>query len=374
MTGWMLSEKLPNEDERKDRWQTLPSHVDEAWSHPSQYVPDEETLQAVNVAIAVGQPLLLTGEPGCGKTALADHVAWQLGLEKALRYQMKSTSEARDLFYRFDQVARFHDAHDTKKSVDPRRFITFQAMGLAILYAMDRKERDGLLGHDADGKALAKRIGAPQEARRSVVLIDEIDKAPRDVPNDLLDEIENMRFRIPELGGVPGIADRAIALGNKGMRPIVILTSNSEKALPDAFLRRCAYHHMALPRERDVLSTQMAKIVANRLAAIPVPGDGRASDLFDDAMVVFHSLRKADAHLQKPPGTAELLNFLRALSQLGLPVDTPLRDQTGWQSVALSSLVKIREDQDAVRTLLERMDWPTRRPRPLAAAASRAGA
>ncbi len=369
MSGWMLSEKLPTEEERKDRWKSLPSHVDEAWTHPSQYVPDEETLQAVNVAIAVGQPLLLTGEPGCGKTALADHVAWQLGLEKALRYQMKSTSEARDLFYRFDQVARFHDAHDTKKSVDPRRFVTFQAMGLAILYAMDRKERDGLLGTDPEGKSLAKRISAPAQGRRSVVLIDEIDKAPRDVPNDLLDEIENMRFRIPELGGVPSIADRDIGLANKGMRPIVILTSNSEKALPDAFLRRCAYHHMALPADRDKLSVQMAKIVANRLADIPVPESKEASDLFDDAMVIFHSLRKVDSHLQKPPGTAELLNFLRALAKLGLDVQKPLRSQSGWDAVALSSLVKIKDDQDAVRDILDRLDWPAPKARTSGSAA-----
>src|SRR3954465_9291968 len=151
-------------------------------------------MDAVNAALFLGQPLLVTGEPGCGKTELANFVAWKLGLgrkratdehgcEFALRFDTKSETRTRDLFYLIDVVERFHAAQKPGGIVDPLQFIRFQALGRAILYAAAPNELT---------TRLPKEHKHPGEPIRSVVLIDEIDKAPRDVPNDLLMEIEGM--------------------------------------------------------------------------------------------------------------------------------------------------------------------------------------
>lgn len=184
--------------------------------HPSAYRPDLRLVDAVNVALVLNRPLLVTGEPGTGKTQLAYSIAWQLAARKQLnvtsprveKFETKSTSVARDLFYSFDVLARFHAAHTggSSRNVD---YLTYNALGRALLDALPEGEVRPQLppGHEYQGP------------RRSVVLIDEIDKAPRDFPNDLLNELDQMYFRIPELGNV--------AIGGTGpaaeaYRPVVV--------------------------------------------------------------------------------------------------------------------------------------------------------
>src|SRR5262249_10966729 len=177
---------------------------------------------AGKVALMLQEPLLLTGEPGTGKTQLAFSVAWQLGLDSPLIFETKSTSVSRDLFYNFDNLRRFQAAQVPSESLDPKAYISFKALGLAILYTLPAAELSEIVSTGA----------SHHEPRRSVVLIDEVDKAPRDFPNDILNELEHLYFRVPEMGN-------RIVRADPALRPIVVITSNSEKGLPDAFLRRC---------------------------------------------------------------------------------------------------------------------------------------
>ncbi|NIM17308.1 MAG: AAA family ATPase, partial [Candidatus Aminicenantes bacterium] len=162
----------------------------EDFDHPRNYIAGEGLRNAVNVALALGQPLLITGEPGTGKTQLADSIAWELGLP-VMEFHTKTTSAAVDLFYQYDALRRFQDAQvPEKKQLNIDDYITYQALGNAILLTMPPAEANKYLPEELQG------IGPT----RSVVLIDEIDKAPRDLPNDVLDEIEKMRFTVKETG------------------------------------------------------------------------------------------------------------------------------------------------------------------------------
>jgi MoxR-like ATPase len=261
---------------------------------PASYKPDEGLVNAVNVALLLGKPLLLTGEPGTGKTQLAYSVAWELSAKgllpatsaRVLKFETKSTSASRDLFYTFDVLARFHAAH-SGGSEDNLDYLTFGALGEAILQAQEKSDALRWLppGFVHDGP------------RRSVVLIDEIDKAPRDFPNDLLNEIEDLYFRIPELqnariGGSDVIADV--------YRPIIFLTSNSEKNLPDPFLRRCIYYHIPFPdRER------LHEILLARLASV----GGIGGPLIEEAIDFFLQLRN-EGTLKRKSSPAELIHWL----------------------------------------------------------------
>jgi MoxR-like ATPase len=306
---------------------------------PEGYLADSALMDALNTALYLGQPLLITGEPGSGKTELANFVAWKLGLEQtikvddqgrnvqefALRFDTKSETRARDLFYSIDVVARFHAAHQSGGTVDPLKFITFQALGRAILYANPPNALSDRLPLD---------YGHPGIALRSVVLIDEIDKAPRDVPNDLLMEIERLQFFIPEL-------NLTVAAPHE-RRPIVIITSNSEKALPEAFLRRCVYYHLTFP-DRG----RLKEIVASRMIRLP-----RTASLLDDAITVFNHVR---LHARgKRPGTAELLAFLLALRAKGYEPNDSLRSRGDWSVEARVTLMKSMEDQGSV---IEGFSW-----------------
>ena len=248
---------------------------------PEGYMPDPGLVNAVNVCLLLGQPLLLTGEPGTGKTQLAYSLSWELGFGPPLMFETKSSSTARDLFYTYDTLGRFHAAQTNQGSQESLDYLTYNALGIAILRANDKS-------------AVAPWLPKSFEhygKQRSVVLIDEVDKAPRDFPNDILNEVENMYFKIPELGNI------AIA-AEEGMRPILILTSNSEKHLPEAFLRRCVYYNIPFPdRER------LDEIVAARL------GRSRSDEnkWLADAVELFIKLREPNSGLNKKPATAELL-------------------------------------------------------------------
>jgi MoxR-like ATPase len=327
MTHWHLTATL--DDQRHERWKRLPQPAMAELTGPEGYRTHTALIDAINVALALGQPLLVTGDPGCGKTELGNYVAWALDLGRAIRFDTKSTMTSQDLFYKLDTLGRFHAAQ-TGGNTDPRSFITYQALGLAILNAKAKQDITDLVGERFQHAGPI----------RSVVLVDEIDKAPRDVPNDLLAELENMRFFIPEL-------NRTVA-ADPAMRPILVITSNSEKALPDAFLRRCVYYHIPFPEDID-----LREIAAARITALP-----RDSDLVGDAITLFGFVRHPRQRLRKNPGTAELLGFLQALRDRGYGPDSTLRGTKDWVDIAQVTLFKTREDQAVGRMLLESFDWP----------------
>jgi len=273
---------------------------------PRRYIASPELRDAVNVAIALGQPLLLTGEPGTGKTQLAYSIAHELGLKHPFVFHTKTTSTARDLFYRYDSLAHFHDAQLKKEGaeLDIHSYITFEALGRSILESIHR---------------------------RSVVLIDEIDKAPRDLPNDVLNEFENMEFFVRETG------EHYVA--NKANRPILILTSNSEKNLPDAFLRRCVYYHIPFP-SKNVLH----QIVEARLQ---LSSDFK-SRMLSDAIEHFLEIRNSRG-LRKPPATAELLAWIHILDKHKIDINSNVREQLENIAMSYSILAKNKDDLDKLR-------------------------
>lgn len=266
------------------------------------YLPDAGLEAAVEVALELGMPLLVTGEPGTGKTQLA---YWAAGKKEfslhpqVLRFNTKTTSIAKDLFYRYDAIRHFRDA--SRGEVNVLNYIAFEALGKAILAA------------------------APE--RRFVVLVDEIDKAPRDFPNDVLFEFEDMAFRIeeaetkdfkvadnfwkekPELAELKIEIEKVapqqgvIRLPKGAPRPLLILTSNSEKNLPDAFLRRCVFYHIPFPGNE-------------RLAEI-VEKNADISEAYQKSLAPiiakFDEIRRAN--LRKPPATAELVRWVEILER-----------------------------------------------------------
>lgn len=272
---------------------------------PEGYVAAPALRDAVNVAIALGQPLLLTGEPGTGKTRLAYSIAHELSLGLPKVFHTKTTSSARDMFYRYDSLGHFHDAQlRDKTKIDIREYIKFEAMGEAII---ESKEK------------------------RSVVLIDEVDKAPRDLPNDILNELENMNFYVKETGD--------FFEAHKPNRPIMILTSNSEKNLPDAFLRRVVYYHIPFP-DKDTLE----KIITNRLAL----SDTFRSRMLTDAINHFMDIRKSKG-LRKLPATAELLAWVHILDKHQIDINSDIEGQLNKLAMSYSILAKNKEDLEKLR-------------------------
>ena len=324
---------------------------------PSKYVASPELAAAVNVALDLGMPLLVTGEPGCGKSELASSIAWELnfpilpdqqGLDaeqdpQPLRFTVKSDTHSSELFYRFDTLGRFHKKDDGNSK--PQEFITYEALGKAILYAQDREQVSKKLMRQADWEKL------PHQPCRAVVLIDEIDKAPREVPNDILNEIERLSFKIPEL--FEYFPD-AVAIGaDNPYRPVIIITSNDERPLPKAFLRRCVYLHMQPPPYRGA-KYSIEGIVKNRL--FQRFGPDIAADklrLMDEAISLYEHLRESKK-LDKPPSVAELLAWVYYLSrqqtEAGL---APGRQDVIFHSSARHALLKLQNDQKKGAELIQ---------------------
>jgi MoxR-like ATPase len=231
-----------------------------------RYLTNEALESAVNCAIALERPLLVRGEPGTGKTLLAEAIAEGLGLE-LLTWHVKSTTKASEGLYVYDTVQRLYDSRFGDGDVrDIKRYIKLGAMGRA--FASDT---------------------------RKVLLIDEVDKADLEFPNDLLHELDRMRFRIVETG-------EDVAANH---RPVVIITSNNEKELPDAFLRRCVFHFIDFPDAEFM----------RRIVSVHHPDLDQ--ELADQALKVFFEVRDG-IRLRKRPSTSELIDWIAVLRRAGV--------------------------------------------------------
>jgi len=231
-----------------------------------RYLTNEALEAAVNASLALERPLLIRGEPGTGKTLLAEAVAEALSL-RLITWNVKSTTRAQDGLYVYDTVQRLYDSRFGDGDIrDIRRYI-----------------KQGPLGQ------------AMSSTERVVLLIDEIDKADLEFPNDLLHELDRMRFTIVETGDEVAARER----------PVVIITSNNEKELPDAFLRRCVFHFIDFP-DRDFM---------RRVVAVHHPGLDDA--LVDHTLAAFFEIR-AMRGLRKRPSTSELIDWIAVLKKAGI--------------------------------------------------------
>ncbi len=293
----------------------IPRALHDLRASASSFEIDDELADAVNVALAVGAPLLLTGEPGTGKTQLAYFLVWYFGLDggpsapeggprQPFTFHVKSTSVARDVLYTFDTVAYFHDAQAGRGgALDKSRYVS-----------------RGPLWHALE----AVNRGEP-----AVLLIDEVDKAPRDFPNDLLHELDQYRFEVPESGEL-------VSRRPGSNPPIIIVTSNSEKRLPGAFLRRCIFHNIVF--DEDVLR----RAVAARRRAGELPRlDERT---IGAARAAFMELREHGS-LNKKPATAEFLAWLVALDIMGAQAPD-LEGCPARELPLLSALIKDSTDME----------------------------
>ncbi len=255
------------------------------------YFAAPELVAAAETAADLGRPLLLTGEPGCGKTEFAWAVAHHLGAQRGVAgvedCYVRSDSRARDLLYRYDSLRRFADAQSSqydesarKLVQDPENYIEYEGLGRALMATDDRVR---------------------------VVLIDEIDKAPRDFPNDLLRELNRGGFTVTETG----------KSYKPEREPFVLITSNVERQLPDPFLRRCIFFHIRFPGEetlKQIVDLHLDRLRQRDSAVAPPDPEYR------DAIVkTFHRLRREEGErkLEKQPATSELIDWVTVLFQRG---------------------------------------------------------
>jgi len=289
---------------------------------PSGYEPDPGLQDAIKVALLLRKPILVTGEPGTGKTQLGRYLAWKMNF-LFFKFDAKSSSVSRDLYYQYDALGRFQASQGSEKT-EARAFLQFHALGEAILQSLDAEALQKSMGGRLPDNFSHK---GPQQ---SVVVIDEIDKAPRDFPNDLLNELDQSFFRIPELG-IPRIG------AGRELEPVLVITSNSEKNLPAPFLRRCVYYNIEFPKD----SARLHDIVASRIEKLR----GENTPLLDGALQLFEILRRDATGLTKKPATAELLDWMLALLALQADPAVDLRAQSDLVGASLPALIKHAADR-----------------------------
>lgn len=257
------------------------------WREAHLYEPPDDLVEALEVAMFLQQPLLLTGEPGVGKTSAAYWAAWRMSLtpDDLLVEQVRSDATAARMRYEFDAVAYFRESQSSAVrgvafDEDRRRFI-----------------REGVLW---------RAFAAASRSRPVALLLDEVDKAPRDLPNDLLREFDELWFDVPDLP--TGHPERTIdARKGTGELRLVVFTSNGERQLPEAFLRRCVHHHIAFDPK------QVERVLRHRVTS----GDLVVADgVVEMALKRFLELR-AVAGLRHKPGLSELLVWIRVLAETG---------------------------------------------------------
>ncbi|MEK9867448.1 MAG: MoxR family ATPase [Betaproteobacteria bacterium] len=270
------------------------------------YVAGEDLMMAVNAAIALQRPLLIKGEPGTGKTMLAIEVAKSLG-RPLFQWHIKSTSKAQQGLYEYDAVSRLRDSQLGEESVkDIGNYIVKGPLWEAF-----------------------------QCDEPSVVLIDEIDKADIEFPNDLLRELDRMEFFVYETR----------ELISAKHRPVIIITSNNEKELPDAFLRRCFFHYIRFPDKETM----------NQIVDVHFPGIKK--QLLQQALEVFFELRETPG-LKKKPSTSELLDWLKLLLAEDIPLEA-LQSKDDRQTIPPLAGALLKNEQDV--HLFERLVFLSRR-------------
>jgi MoxR-like ATPase len=322
----------------------------------SYYLSETNPLRAtIFLALRLGKPLLVTGEPGTGKTQLAYWAAWYLSTKNDINitrflpqpfvFNTKTSSAGKDLFYQYDAISHFQD-RDGRKNV--AEFISLNAMGQAICQTHGKTgvlSRFGLQG-------IRNLDSIKDGPHSSVLLLDEIDKASRDFTNDLLNEIENNRFTIPEM-------EKEITRSeDRKTRNLVIMTSNSEKTLPDAFLRRCLFYNVPFPADSDLLAIILQRL-GPFLAELGRDAHIDFSEHYRYAINLFHVIRGKSA--VKPPSISELLDWLKVLH-----IEELIKDKIDEKNVeylpsyrkkalqlSLYTLVKTREDLDEIEQLLK---------------------
>jgi MoxR-like ATPase len=273
-----------------------------------QYVATDDLMMAVNAAITLARPLLIKGEPGTGKTQLAQEIARALA-RPLYEWHIKSTSKAQQGLYEYDAVSRLRDSQLGEERV-----------------------------HDIRNYILKGRLWeAFESAVQPVVLIDEIDKADIEFPNDLLRELDRMEFYVYETR----------ELVRARHRPIILITSNNEKELPDAFLRRCFFHYIRFPDE-----TTMRAIVAVHYPHLK-------QDLLAEALAVFFEVR-ATPGLKKKPSTSELLDWIKLLLAEDIPPEA-LRSADPRRVIPILHGALLKNEQDV--HLFEQLVFMHRRAR-----------
>lgn len=306
----------------------------DAWPEPEPYIASSSLVDAVNTALYLGRPLLLEGEPGCGKTRLAYAVAYELGYALHPCY-IRSTSRAQDLLYDYDALSRLYDIQEAKiaaesaKPVSRQNYVTLGELGKAI----EESQRD----------------------LPSVVLIDEIDKADIDFPNDLLLELDRLQFKVKE---VPDMQYDALQGRKRQERreflPLIIVTSNREKELPKPFLRRCLFYYIEFP-DTDTLK----QIIRSHFQPFPVvlPStryfELELMPMFEVAVKKFWELRELRSW-RKIPGTSEFLDWVALLQrdQREKKLDAVFLESLSLVALPyLETLVKTQSDRDALYRL-----------------------
>jgi MoxR-like ATPase len=311
--------------------------------HPANYSATQDLADAVNTAIALGKPLLVTGNPGTGKSQLAERIAWELNLGPVLRFEAQSLSEANDLFYRFDLVG-YLSAVELYKSgfgganPSPKQFLKLGPLGEAIVRSDPEKHAE--LFEAAFGPSEERR------ARPSVVLIDEIDKASRDFPNDLLNGIERREFAVREMK-----LDSIIH--NPSYPAIVLITSNSERDLPAPFLRRCTFFHIGDPTKETLRDILIRKFFPWTNGS----GGKRREELppfYAQLLDRFWLYRESNPQsLQYTPGTSELIDWTQALIKANAEPAASFSAQLAKVKQTASSVAKHREDLKALMEFIK---------------------